>query len=247
METVGLSPSFFSLSTLSRSLKCPKESFASIPSALADHLSSHGTFRPSLKALVQENDDQRVRAITRDGLSIDLIHHGNQKSAGDALDVLTQLRGVGPATASLLLSVGNPKMAPFFSDELYRWCFWQEGKGNGWDRTIKYTRKEYLALFVQVQRLRERLQLQSSSEVTAVELEKVAYVLGKRAQTGNLVEVQPGHEQGGSKKRSASERDDLKLSATIDDEEDPRKNKKRPREARLNHPTAASSRPVRKR
>jgi hypothetical protein len=63
---------------------------------------------------------------------------------------------------------------PFFSDELFRWAFWENKSGAGWDRKIKYTVKEYSELKERVDALRERI------GKGAIEAEKVAYVLGKR-------------------------------------------------------------------
>lgn len=94
-----------------------------------------------------------------------------------ALKTLTSLRGIGPATASLLLSVHQPDTVPFFSDELFRWSQWdvigKKTDGDGWDRKIKYNVGEYKALLKSVEGLRTRL------GVRAVDAEKVAYVLGK--------------------------------------------------------------------
>ena len=75
----------------------------------------HGTFRPTLKALVQQNEAKQVESTTRKGFA----EFSGDKST-DALKTLTTLRGIGPATASLLLSVYDPDNAPFFSDELFR-------------------------------------------------------------------------------------------------------------------------------
>lgn len=96
----------------------------------------------------------------------------------DALAILTKLRGVGPATASLLLSVNKPEKAPFFSDQLFQWCFWEDKPGHRWDRKIKYSSKEYCELAAEVDRLRERFDNEHGQAVSAVDIEKVAFVLG---------------------------------------------------------------------
>lgn len=91
------------------------------------------------------------------------------------------LRGVGPATASLLLGVYDDVKIPFFSDELFRWVMYEEGKGRGWDRSIKYTIVEYRQMFSRVKELRQRLnEEQQGREVKSLEVEMVAYVLGRR-------------------------------------------------------------------
>ena len=54
---------------------------------------------------------------------------------------LTELKGVGPATASLLLSVAYPRAVPFFSDELF---YWTAATGEKVKlEKIKYNLKEY--------------------------------------------------------------------------------------------------------
>ena len=70
---------------------------------------------------------------------------------------------------------------PFFSDEIYRYLLWEEAKLKGWDRKINYTIKEYRTLFERVAALRKRLEEASGEEVSAVHIEKAAYVLGKDA------------------------------------------------------------------
>ncbi|KAH9881594.1 hypothetical protein IAQ61_000320 [Plenodomus lingam] len=135
----------------------------------------HGTFRPKLLSLVQSNDAASVLNITTAAAEVAKTAAVADVQAG--LKLLTQLRGVGPATASLLLSVLRPADVPFFSDELFRWCVWGEADGEaGWRRGIKYTAKEYGVVVEKVGELRRRLGVQ---RVQAVHVEKVAWVLGK--------------------------------------------------------------------
>lgn len=98
---------------------------------------------------------------------------------GKSITALNKLKGIGPATSSLLLSCYDPVRVPFFSDELYRYLHWEDAKSKGWDRKINYTIKEYKTLFERVAELRERLEKQSGIGVSAVDIEKAAYVLGK--------------------------------------------------------------------
>ncbi|KAF1922057.1 hypothetical protein BDU57DRAFT_70503 [Ampelomyces quisqualis] len=129
----------------------------------------HGTFRPKLLQLVQSNTPDSVQETTL--AAFELL-----PDVTKALKVLTDLKGIGPATASLLLSVASPDKVPFFSDELFRWCMWNEpGAPKGWQRKIKYTAKEYESLLAEVRALRTRL------GVRAVDAEKVAWALGKEA------------------------------------------------------------------
>lgn len=128
---------------------------------------SHGTFRPSLKKLVQSNSEEFIRETTASAFS-------SQDTVDARLNTLIKLKGIGPATASLLLSTLDPEGIPFFSDELFLWAFWEDKTGSRWDRKIKYTAKEYRELVAKVGELRNRL------DVSALDAEKVAYVLGKR-------------------------------------------------------------------
>ena len=100
-----------------------------------------------------------------------------------ALDTTCQLKGVGPATASLILSCFRPDCVPFFSDEMYRWLCWDDPatKGmRGWKRQIGYTKKEFTTLIDRARALLERLRSEDgAADVDMLALEKAAYVLGK--------------------------------------------------------------------
>jgi hypothetical protein len=115
---------------------------------------------------VQQNSEEFVKETTIAGFSAE--------SWNDSLNILTKLKGIGPATAALLLSTSNPEELPFFSDEIFRWAFWQNKTGDRWDRKIKYSLKEYRELKAKIDELRDRIGR------GAIEIEKVAYVLGKR-------------------------------------------------------------------
>ncbi|PVI07945.1 hypothetical protein DM02DRAFT_550171 [Periconia macrospinosa] len=147
---------------------------------------SHGTFRPKLLQLVLSNEASAIEKATRDAFET-ISPHAQQdqqqdRKKGDAplkaaTQHLTSLRGIGPATASLLLSVQYPDTIPFFSDELFRWVMWDEKDGGGkmgkWKRQIKYNGKEYDELAQRVGDLVGRL------GVRAIDCERVAWVLGK--------------------------------------------------------------------
>ena len=109
------------------------------------------------------------------------MYEADEEDYDKSIIVLSKLKGIGPATASLLLSSYDPVRIPFFSDEVYRYVHWEEAKSKGWDRKINYTIKEYRALFERVAALRQRLEEASGEEVSAVYIEKAAYVLGKNA------------------------------------------------------------------
>jgi hypothetical protein len=161
---------------------------------LMDWKLSHGKFRPALPKLIKENNAKVVQAITQNALeqlrlSSKRLEDVKEDGLRRCLDELCKLRGVGPATASLLMSVYDSDRLPFFSDELYRWLFWDEPmsaaaakKGSGWSREIKYDVKAYMALFSRFQKLRKRMLLDHGMVISALDAEKVAYVLGKQGQ-----------------------------------------------------------------
>jgi hypothetical protein len=88
---------------------------------------------------------------------------------------LAKLKGIGPATASLILAVYDPAGAIFFGDEVFRWLSWAEPQkgASGWGRKIAYNAGEYRTLDRLASALIARL------GVAAVDVEKVGYVLGK--------------------------------------------------------------------
>lgn len=90
-----------------------------------------------------------------------------------AVKALTALKGVGPATASLLLAVHDPQRVAFFGDEVFYWLCCGGKKG-----PIKYNAKEYQDLNERARRLAARL------DVKAVDIERVAYVLINEGDAG---------------------------------------------------------------
>lgn len=155
-----------------------------------------------LKGLVQQNAEDQVRSSTRAGITA--YSSGKGEFVKESFKTLTELKGIGPATASLILSVYDPEAAPFFSDELFRWAFYEEAKGKGWDRSIKYNAKEYLQLFEKIQELRKRFQKEYQRGIAAVEIERVAYVLGKRKDDASAGAVKDS-EKPGSKRKAATD------------------------------------------
>ncbi|KAJ9123250.1 hypothetical protein QFC22_001446 [Naganishia vaughanmartiniae] len=136
----------------------------------------HGTFRPSLMKLVSSNEESKIEDVTGRAfevvsLQLDAARQLLSKSIREAILVLTELRGIGPASASLLLGVRFPKQVPFFSDEAYRWL--TAASGNHWTVSIKYNAKEYAVMLDSCLCLAERLR------VNAVDIERVGWVLGR--------------------------------------------------------------------
>lgn len=172
---------------------------------LVDWKLAHGKFRPTLRSLVQQNDENTIAEVTRDAFASYDKSVKDARAAKSALATLTKLRGIGPATASLLLSVFDTGNAPFFSDELFRWCMYEDSKGQGWDRDIKYNLKEYLELYDKVHAFKERFRKAFDRELSVVDIEQVAYTLVKGS-----VDSQTGGEKadGPSKKRKVDSKND---------------------------------------
>lgn len=103
-----------------------------------------------------------------------------------ALDILVSgLRGVGPATASLVLSCGDPENVPFFSDELAAWLL--PGAGSG-GKNLKYSRKEYAELVSRSREVIERVSAGGAGwKGGASRLDMAAYSLIRGGAGGNDV------------------------------------------------------------
>ncbi|KAI9781318.1 MAG: hypothetical protein M1839_006111 [Geoglossum umbratile] len=137
----------------------------------------HGKWRPRLANLVSSNSPSNIEDTTREAFA---LYSAKQGDPQPALNVLTRLSGIGPASASLLLSVYDPDNVPFFSDEAFRWVTWEEGKGEGWDRKISYNNKEYAVFVEAVRAVRERLEAESGGKsIAAGDVERVGWVIGR--------------------------------------------------------------------
>jgi hypothetical protein len=171
-----------------------------------------------LLGLVQSNTPETVEETTKNAYAALWKGKQSQPDAISALKILVGLKGVGPATASLLLSVLRPAEIPFFSDELFRWCVWDEDVGNGkvgkgWQRKIKYNLKEYEMLLERVNKLRPRLRNGLGTRDTAacsMDVERVAWVLGKE---GMDVGVQ--EDEGKDDGLQANEREEAAAAAAV--------------------------------
>lgn len=127
--------------------------------------------------LVSSNDSNTVKSIISDAIETYRTSTSPPSAAtiATALATLTKLKGIGPATASLLLTVHDPDRVIFFSDEAFYWLC-----GGGKVCPIKYNNKEYEQLRADATALMKRL------DVPATDVEKVAYVLMKQ---GNSAEA----------------------------------------------------------
>lgn len=129
---------------------------------LMDWKLAKGKFRPTLPKLIQSNDADTVVQVTQAGLGMFMDYAQEWKSWGlipeleyqqavkSSLKKICELRGVGPATASLILSLlteCTPFAAPFFSDEAFMYFVQEPLKP---EVPIKYNVKEYVDEYVGV-------------------------------------------------------------------------------------------------
>lgn len=130
---------------------------------LMDWKLAKGKYRPTLPSLIKSNSDDSVEEITKEGFHIllsffDKIEVDNFWSTLEAdtkkeymevvkssCEQFCKLRGVGPATASLICSLTtniNEALAPpFFSDESFMFYILEPLRP---DTKIKYNIKEYI-------------------------------------------------------------------------------------------------------
>ncbi|XP_074866350.1 uncharacterized protein LOC142021459 [Carettochelys insculpta] len=71
---------------------------------------ARGKFRPRLQQLVATNSSEAVESCTRKAFQL-------LPDVAAAVTELSQLKGVGPATASAILAAGAPEVAAFMADE----------------------------------------------------------------------------------------------------------------------------------
>ncbi|KAI0421730.1 hypothetical protein F5X98DRAFT_220620 [Xylaria grammica] len=131
---------------------------------LVDWKLRHGKFRPTLMKLISSNEREVVRKTIQEAVEQYWLDNNITK----AMDGIAKLKGIGPATASLLLSIHDPERVIFFSDEAFWWLCC-----GGQKLPIKYNAKEYQQLNTVADNIAKRL------EVGATDIEKVAYVIMK--------------------------------------------------------------------
>lgn len=112
--------------------------------------------------LVSSNDPDTVRDTVREAIA----YYRDKADVAGTIDRLVKLKGIGPATASLLLAVHDPDNVVFFADEAFYWLC-----AGGKQVPIKYNAKEYADLNARARKLAKRL------GVRAVDVERVAFVL----------------------------------------------------------------------
>lgn len=145
----------------------------------------HGKFRPTLMKLVSSNEESFANDTIKEALDA----YDEKSDAPEAVQVLTKLKGIGPATASLLLAVHDPANVIFFADEAFYWLC-----SGGKKDSIKYNAKEYKELDATSRKLIKRL------GVKTVDIERVAYVLMNQDSPAAAV---PAQSKAEAKKKAA--------------------------------------------
>lgn len=151
---------------------------------LMDWKLAKGKFRPTLPKLIKSNEKQTVEDVSKAGYAI-FMDYAKDKTWDDvlladykavvkaSLKKLCELRGVGPATGSLLLSLlgqCTELAPPFFSDEAFMY-FIRDSLRPG--QPIKYNVKEYIEEYIPV-----LFHLRKADNVASMStLEKGAYSL----------------------------------------------------------------------
>ncbi|KAK6503563.1 hypothetical protein TWF481_008577 [Arthrobotrys musiformis] len=153
-----------------------------------------GKFRPTILPLVSSNSVKDLESTVNESLGMPLpgkvTSDGVDDDDDDALvqvssmmKVLIKLKGIGPATATAILSSVFPETIPMFSDEAFRWIMMDKPGTSGWNRNIAYNAKEYSEFFKRVRRLCRKL-VSEGEAVDAGSVEKVGWVLGQEAALG---------------------------------------------------------------
>ncbi|KAA8575641.1 hypothetical protein EYC84_004765 [Monilinia fructicola] len=130
----------------------------------------HGAYRPGFLKKVAKNTDETVEAATKDAFA-------HYKAHPTEIDVVISklkepLMGIGPATASLILSVYDPEHVTFFSDEVFKWLV-NDGEHKP---TPKYSVAEFQKVHTAAKTLAARLR------VNPLQIEKVAFVIIKETE-----------------------------------------------------------------
>ncbi|KAG7447385.1 uncharacterized protein BT62DRAFT_931224 [Guyanagaster necrorhizus] len=110
---------------------------------IMDYKLAFGQNRPTLRAMIRKNMDSQVKDCSRRAFVLPELQSGHWDRVKEGMDILCELKGVGPATASLILSLVYPEHIPFFSDEATVDVLSPAGGRKG----IKYTMKTYKELF----------------------------------------------------------------------------------------------------
>lgn len=121
------------------------------------------------------------------------LYHEDENNTIGVLKRLCVLKGIGPATASLLFAVHDPVRVVFFSDECYKWLVDDE-------KVLRYSDKEFVQLLTEARALAQRL------DVELVQIEKVAFVIMNEPRLEQVTHAQPFGKSASSTKKDKSTR-----------------------------------------
>ncbi|ORY75810.1 hypothetical protein BCR37DRAFT_383967 [Protomyces lactucae-debilis] len=119
---------------------------------------ARGTYRPTLMGLVAQNVNADVKKVTKEA-SAPLFDDLSEEQVRKSLAQLGTLRGVGPATASLILSIEHSTV-PFMSDEAARFF--------GCLGPVKYT----LPYYMRFRSAMLQFLMEAESDLTCCQLEQ---------------------------------------------------------------------------
>ncbi|KAG9128303.1 hypothetical protein FRC07_001238 [Ceratobasidium sp. 392] len=161
---------------------------------------TRGKFRPTLSGLIDQNSQQKVEASTQQAFIALSQLDANSKDKGLSPEsqkpfrallktLCATLKGVGPATGSLVLSVADDRI-PFMSDEAYIWAMYADEEASSGKaklkREVKYTEKGYTDFAVRMWEIAARI------DRTPAELERVGWVLGREWVSGARLKPRSG-------------------------------------------------------
>lgn len=163
----------------------------------------HGKFRPQLLKLASSNTQTEVTKTTKEAFTLYEKDPSNPSTILAATKKLSELKGIGPATASLLLSIHDKDNVLFFSDEVFLWLC-REGKKDPEVAKIKYNFKEYEELIERGGAVIGKL----GKEVSAMDVERVGFVIMKEGsgEDSEKVKKQEKKSSGADEKKEDKKR-----------------------------------------
>ncbi|ELU06856.1 hypothetical protein CAPTEDRAFT_164778 [Capitella teleta] len=137
---------------------------------------SRGKFRPRLIEFAASNSEEKVKASTEEA-----FQSASKGKLTAAIKTLTELKGIGPATASAILTAGCGQEVAFMADE----SVW----GILGKQSLKYDLKEYLCFMEEILSIRNRLTEQGEISWTAHNVELCIWTFYQAERLG--VEISP--------------------------------------------------------
>ena len=133
--------------------------------------------------MVASNPEDKAQEVTKKAFA----SYAANADVKATVTIISELKGIGPATASLILAVHDPENVMFFSDEAYHWLCAPDSEAAP---DLKYNAKEYEELYAKTKALIARL------KVSPIDIEKVAYVLKRENQPDSATKKSAGRPRG---------------------------------------------------